>query len=114
MKKKPILGYKDQKNTAPDIKENLIGEIREQEINHAIPLAIQELAYMIVNRIYNSPELLENLIKSIESWILQNLSKAHIEALLTAPTDIIHKEISEILLKSLTSIISELSELTKE
>ena len=90
-----------------------IGEIRNTEINKAIPLAIQELALMIVNRIFEQPEILDKLITLSELWIKNNLSKSHIESLLNEPTNKVSEDLMSIFSLSLNSLISEFSNLTE-
>ena len=83
-------------------------------VNLDIPLQTQEIAFMIVNKVYATPELLEGLIKSVELWIIHNLTEDHITELLTNPAERINKELNDILLESLTSIISDLAEVNEK
>lgn len=114
-KERPDTG--DNKKINESVMQQKVNDVAEKELvtqDIAIPLPIQEIAFMIVNKVYETPDLLEGLIKSVEVWILHNLSESHITELLTNPTEIISKELNGILLESLTSLISDLAEVNEK
>lgn len=54
-----------------------------------ISLATQELAYMIVNKIFSNPELVEKLISIVTNWLQENLTQRHLSQLLRSDSGII-------------------------
>ncbi|MBY0243989.1 MAG: hypothetical protein K2Q03_00895 [Sphingobacteriaceae bacterium] len=92
----------------PSLDREKVEFLVEDAAPEQISLPMQELAFMITNTIYSSPQLLEALNTLVVNWILQSIPKKQITNLLADSNN--SEECVRLFINSLEAVVSSLAQ----